>query len=165
MCFKYLTRIGRSGVALLITVASWSSPRKRKLRGWIMVPSIVTSRVTLKCSTTRHAMASTVMSRGTNLFLRHYQLSWTLSFVQMFMCQRLTSKFMTKTSIRRKRLIKILIQPGQCCYGSHCGMANGTNYHMCGWDAIFSDMLKHEQVKTDEYTGKEATHAVRACLE
>ena len=36
---------------------------------------------------------------------------------------------------------------------------------MCRWDAVFYDMPDHKRVKTDEYTGKEATHTVRACPE
>ena len=108
MRFEYLIIIGRSAVASLKNVVSWSSSRKRKLRIWMMVSLIFTSRVTLKFSAASRAMASAMTGWHNPNFLIHYQIEQTLSFDQSFMCQRLTSKFTTEITMRQIGLITYL---------------------------------------------------------
>ena len=105
MRFEYLIIIGRSAVASLRNVVSWSSSRKRKLRVWVMVSLIVTSRVTLKFSAASRAMASAMTGWHNPNVLIHYQIEQTLSFDQRFMCQILTSKCTTEITMIRIGLI------------------------------------------------------------
>ena len=111
MRFEYLIIIGRSDAALLRTVISWSSSRKIKLRGRMMVSLLVTSRVTLKCSSASRTMASAVTGWRNPNFLIHQQLAKTLSFDQIFMCQSLTSTFTTKNYYDTVRNDNIFIHP------------------------------------------------------
>jgi hypothetical protein len=60
------------------------------------------------------------------------------------------------------------IHQERCCYGTHQGLTDETGarvaeHRKCGWDAVFCDMPMHERVETDESTGEEIMHRVRAC--
>jgi len=59
------------------------------------------------------------------------------------------------------------IHPEACCYGTHVGFnpSVGTtdHYQKCGWDASFKSMPMRERIVTEENTGEEVKHCIRAC--
>lgn len=60
------------------------------------------------------------------------------------------------------------IHPENCCYGTHVGITNAAGervqeYRKCGWEAAISDMPLHERTDTNEATGEEILHRLRAC--